>query len=452
MSKFSVIVPLTDTGEYLDKALDSLIHQTDDNFEVIIVDAGSTDNSAEIAQKYVENYVDFFYLKADENTRHAAFNRGIQAAVGEYILFYDPDGYITDETIEELNNTITDDKPDMITFRMWKYGDNRYSDFDSAGDVLAILPDIDKGEKTMLSNLDISNKAFRRAIIEANRLSFDENPHSDGLFVMNFVMNSRKIVGCPRAVYERRLYTYASGFDEMNIPTKENLEFRLSAWDSIYELVYDYLENQSGSVDGDESLISEVNNCIILDIVNRFYRYFWHFDAEFLTFFVEKYNEYANRLSQEKINALRDKYKHLYLPYVFDNHEIAAEKPIYSFILDIAKQEEIKDVIESFYVQTMPFFEIFVKQSDFACEYFPERLKSSANLHVLADKDFYSNARKKAKSKICINVRDGRYLDENVIKETFTAVAPSMMKPWVFANKRNSLSVKKNLKDKGLNI
>ena len=111
MSKFSVIVPLTNTGKYLDKALDSLIHQTDDNFEVIIVDAGSTDNSAEIAQKYVENYVDFFYLKADENTRHAAFNRGIQAAVGEYILFYDPDGYITDETIEELNNTITDDKP-----------------------------------------------------------------------------------------------------------------------------------------------------------------------------------------------------------------------------------------------------------------------------------------------------------------------------------------------------
>ena len=66
----------------------------------------------------------------------------------------------------------------MITFRMWKYGDNRYSDFDSAGDVLAILPDIDK--KNNAFKFDI-NKAFRRAIIEANRLSFDENPHSDGL-------------------------------------------------------------------------------------------------------------------------------------------------------------------------------------------------------------------------------------------------------------------------------
>lgn len=452
MLKISVIVPLTDTAEYLDKALDSLIHQTSEDFEVIIVDAASTDGSRDIAQKYCDEYVGFYLLEIDSADRHAAFNRGIAASEGEYLFFYDPAGYCTDETVEELIKSIGDDKVDMLIMREWLYGDHRYSEYEMSSDVLAILPSIDKGEKTILNCPDISNKVFRRAIIESHNIRFDDNPFSDLKFIMEVVMASKLIRGCPLAVYERRTFTYAEGFTGLNAHTRENLEKRLAAWDDVLAIGEEYIRRQSGHIDGDESYLVEICFRTVMDMIRYFYRYFWDLDDDFLKFFVEKYNIYANRLSKEKLEFIRKNYKYLYLPFVFDSHEIAAAKPMYSFLLDLGKPEETKDVVESLYVQTMPFFELFVKESVYNSEYFPAHLKNAKNLRVLPDEEFYAQARRKAGSKICINIRDGDYMDENVVRETFLAAVPGRLKPLVFSQKRKNLSVKKKLKEKGLNI
>ncbi|SFO27117.1 Glycosyl transferase family 2 [Pseudobutyrivibrio sp. UC1225] len=90
--KFSVIMPTYGVGEYIGDALGCLMMQSYDNFEVIIVDDCSPDNSADIARSFINRDDRFMYIKHPENQGvSAARNTGIEHATGDYILFLDPD-------------------------------------------------------------------------------------------------------------------------------------------------------------------------------------------------------------------------------------------------------------------------------------------------------------------------------------------------------------------------
>ncbi|WP_090163101.1 glycosyltransferase family 2 protein [Pseudobutyrivibrio xylanivorans] len=90
--KFSVIMPTYGVGEYIGDALGCLMMQSYDNFEVIIVDDCSPDNSTDIARSFINRDDRFLYIKHPENQGvSAARNTGIEHATGDYILFLDPD-------------------------------------------------------------------------------------------------------------------------------------------------------------------------------------------------------------------------------------------------------------------------------------------------------------------------------------------------------------------------
>ncbi len=90
--KFSIIVPTYGVGDYIGDALGGLATQTYDNFEVIVVDDCSPDQSGDIAKSYVHKDDRFFYVKHEKNQGvSAARNTGIERATGDYILFLDPD-------------------------------------------------------------------------------------------------------------------------------------------------------------------------------------------------------------------------------------------------------------------------------------------------------------------------------------------------------------------------
>ena len=99
-SKFSIIVPIYNVEKYLDFCLKSIKEQTFKDFEVIMVDDGSTDNSSDIAKKYVNEQ--FKYYNKKNGGLSSARNYGVQHATGEYILFVDSDDYIASNTLEQL--------------------------------------------------------------------------------------------------------------------------------------------------------------------------------------------------------------------------------------------------------------------------------------------------------------------------------------------------------------
>lgn len=98
--KFSVIIPTYNRADLLDKCLESLVEQTFKDFEVLVCDDGSTDNSKEIADKYKES-LDIHYIW-NENWGGPARPRniGIRAAKGEWLCFLDSDDWWTNNKLE----------------------------------------------------------------------------------------------------------------------------------------------------------------------------------------------------------------------------------------------------------------------------------------------------------------------------------------------------------------
>lgn len=99
---FSLILPTYNMEKYIEKCLNSILNQTCGDYEVLIIDDGSPDRSAEIAQKYVDSDSRFKILSFENGGLSTARNRGIKVAEGEYIIFIDPDDTIQPELLEKL--------------------------------------------------------------------------------------------------------------------------------------------------------------------------------------------------------------------------------------------------------------------------------------------------------------------------------------------------------------
>lgn len=112
MPKFSIIIPVYNAEKYIRKCLDSIKNQTFKDYEVIIVNDGSTDNSLNILKEY--NYK---VINQKNSGPSIARNKAIKEAKGEYILFVDSDDYIDKDMLEKINSK-TKNNPDVIRYQM----------------------------------------------------------------------------------------------------------------------------------------------------------------------------------------------------------------------------------------------------------------------------------------------------------------------------------------------
>lgn len=93
----SIIVPVYNPGSFLKKCIESLVNQTKKNYEVILVDDGSTDDSSEICREYCQKYDNIKYFYKENSGVSDTRNFGIEKSCGEYITFVDSDDYIDEK-------------------------------------------------------------------------------------------------------------------------------------------------------------------------------------------------------------------------------------------------------------------------------------------------------------------------------------------------------------------
>ncbi len=119
MTKFSIIVPVYNVEKYIEKCLNSIYSQSYENFEVIIVNDGSPDNSVDIINKYVQKDSRFKLYNKKNGGLSDARNFGVKKAKGDYIIFVDSDDYINNKTLEMINNEINKYKNlDIIRYEL----------------------------------------------------------------------------------------------------------------------------------------------------------------------------------------------------------------------------------------------------------------------------------------------------------------------------------------------
>lgn len=130
MPKVSVIVPFYNVEKYIEKCLNSLVNQTLEEIEIILVNDGSKDDSYKIAKEFQEKYVDKIkcYEKPNGGLGDAR-NFGINYATGEYIAFLDSDDYVESKMYEEMYEKAKQEEADMVECDFWwEYPDKKKED------------------------------------------------------------------------------------------------------------------------------------------------------------------------------------------------------------------------------------------------------------------------------------------------------------------------------------
>lgn len=101
MNKVTVIVPAYNSGRTIERCIESVLRQTYEAKEIIVVDDGSVDNTCEICRKY-EELSCFRYFKATHGGVSKVRNLGLEKATGEYVMFVDADDYVKDTFVEKM--------------------------------------------------------------------------------------------------------------------------------------------------------------------------------------------------------------------------------------------------------------------------------------------------------------------------------------------------------------
>ena len=110
----SIVVPVYNSSAYLKRCLDSLLNQTfKKDYEILLVDNGSTDNSTKIIDEYVKKHRQIRRLDCAERGAGAARNFGANHAKGKYLWFVDADDYIAETAVETLFETAEKDRSDF---------------------------------------------------------------------------------------------------------------------------------------------------------------------------------------------------------------------------------------------------------------------------------------------------------------------------------------------------
>lgn len=179
MPTFSIIVPVYNTEQFLDKCVSSILAQTYNDFELILVDDGSTDNSPNMCDMYAEKDFRIKVIHKKNGGVSSARNCGIDAAKGTYIWFIDSDDYIEPFSLQRLFDVQKNHNAEMYVFNnrsVCELSSENINDF------------FRKYYFTYALGFEPWNKLYKRDIIKANNLQFDtqEKIGEDLLFNINY--------------------------------------------------------------------------------------------------------------------------------------------------------------------------------------------------------------------------------------------------------------------------
>lgn len=192
---FSIIVSMYNIEKYIENTIESILANNFDNYEILLINDGCTDNTPIIAKEFVDDKKIFLYTK-DNGGISSARNVGLDKANGKYILFLDGDDSISNDMLCVLYGELIKNDIDLLVFgRNEVYEDKRKipyllqnKEFKNSKDYLHFS----LANATYRTN--VWDKVYKRKLIESNKFRFDEGYlYEDMYFVLQYLSVCKKI-------------------------------------------------------------------------------------------------------------------------------------------------------------------------------------------------------------------------------------------------------------------
>lgn len=171
---FSVIVPAYNVEKYLMRCMDAILSQTLKDYEIIIIDDGSTDHTGQIADQIRSLHPEFIRVIHQENRGlGGARNSGLEESKGEYLVFIDSDDYIRKDFLEKTYEYLIGEQLDILVFGMKQVSDEEKIEgkSDDSSDNFRI---IDQKEYLITGGPSAWNKIYRKSVFILGNIRYPE--------------------------------------------------------------------------------------------------------------------------------------------------------------------------------------------------------------------------------------------------------------------------------------
>ncbi len=241
MKSVSVIVPFYNVENYIEKCLETLVHQTLEDIEIILVNDGSTDRSMVVVKKFLEQYPDkITYLEKENGGLSDARNYAIPYAKGEYIAFLDSDDYVERTMYKDMYELAKKEDSDMVECNFyWEYPDKKKED----------VGIVYNGKKEMLEKVRVVawNKLIKKEILDEHKITFPKGlRYEDVEFTYKLIPYLEKVsfLKKPCVHYIQREGSISNNQNERNKEIFDVLEHVIDFYkeNDLYEEYKDELE------------------------------------------------------------------------------------------------------------------------------------------------------------------------------------------------------------------
>ncbi|WP_208558910.1 glycosyltransferase family 2 protein [Marinilactibacillus kalidii] len=216
----SVIIPTYNVERYIEECMDTVLAQTYESLEVIVIDDGSTDATPYLLKQYEKNVS--LTLNKQNKGQGAIRNQGIEQATGDYLLFVDSDDWIEKNTIETLVFKAQQTEADLVRFNGQSFFDGA-EQYEKSVDYnfSSVLEEhvVYEGETLLDKNLKAYSASpclymVKKALLDAKHIRFPEGVlHEDEYFTTKVFISSKTMIYVDKIFYHRR-YRVASTMTE----------------------------------------------------------------------------------------------------------------------------------------------------------------------------------------------------------------------------------------------
>lgn len=286
----SIIVPCFNNERYIEKCLKSIVDQSYKDFEVIIINDGSTDNSKTIIEKLIKKRQNFHLLNQKNMGVSTARNKGLEFAKGKYVCFVDADDYIEKDYLKLLLSSLEKTQSELCLCSVIHE--------DLNGNIIFV----DKLKKCVLSNMETANlknliwgyacnKLYKMEIIRKNNIVFEKDIKfaEDELFYLTYLFTIKQV-----CMIDDCLYHYVR---QRKSATKDttNMSVQINRFDSRRRIIELLSKNKVNQYVINKHIIACIDTCLL----------------------VMAYKFKDQKLSKEQ--------KSIYLRYIKDNKKIYLE-------------------------------------------------------------------------------------------------------------------------------
>ena len=244
---FSIIIPVYNVEKYLKECVDSVLNQTFCDFELILVNDGSTDQSGAICDEYAKTDSRIKVFHKENGGQSSARNMGVKNATGKYAVFLDSDDLFCDKNFLADIHTAAGPDTDIVVFKYSKYYGDR------ADNPTVSLNGITVTDKPALLRELVRRDAFfcscwskctRLEILQKNNIEFNENLSCEDMDwyynVVSFA-KSFKVIDKPYVYYRQRENSVTSVFKEKSIT---DYIYTIKLWKTRFEALPDADERE----------------------------------------------------------------------------------------------------------------------------------------------------------------------------------------------------------------